>query len=107
MSLKEQVAIDNETVFMNEDDFAEEHDLNGTVCKAVVQGELTQKRPFKVGAVYDDVYAADIVVHVKKDYLSEVPVRDEVFHLDGESYIVEKCTDDMGILTIELGANRG
>ncbi len=92
---------------MNADDFAEEHDLNGTTCKAVVQGELTGKRPFKAGAVYDDVYAADVVVHVKKEYLTEVPVRDEIFYLDDESFIVEKCTDDMGILTIELMANRG
>ncbi len=92
---------------MNDAEFAEEHDLNGTTCKAVVQGERTGKRPFKVGAVYDDVYAADVVVHVKTEYLPEVPVRDEIFYLDGESFIVENCTDDMGILTIELTANRG
>ena len=92
---------------MNADDFAEEHDLNGTTCKAVVQGELTGERKFKVGAIYDDVYAADVVVHVKKEYLPEVPVREEIFYLDGESFIVDKCTDDMGILTIELTANRG
>lgn len=107
MSFREQVASDNEFVFMNGDEFAEEHDLNGTTCKAVVQGERTKERPFRVGASYDDVYAADVVVHVKKDYLPEVPVRDEIFSLDGESFIVEKCTDDMGILTIELMANRG
>ena len=95
---------------MNEEDFAEEHELNGTTCKAVVQGELTGERKFNIGKsgiVYDDVYAADVVVHVKKEYLPEVPVRDEIFYLDGESFIVENCTDDMGILTIGLTANRG
>jgi len=107
VSFREQVASDNELVFMNDAEFAEEHDLNGTTCKSVVQGEHTGKRPFKVGAVYDDVYAADVVVHVKTEYLPEVPVRDEIFYLDGESFIVENCTDDMGILTIELTANRG
>ena len=107
MSFREQVASDNELVFMNDAELAEKHDLNGTTCKSVVQGEHTGKRPFKVGAVYDDVYAADVVVHVKTEYLLEVPVRDEIFYLDGESFIVENCTDDMGILTIELTANRG
>ena len=95
---------------MNADDFAEEHDLNGTTCKAVVQGELTGERKFKTiraGAVYDDIYAADVVVHVKTEYLPEVPVRDEIFYLDGESLIVGNCTNDKGILTIELTANRG
>lgn len=107
MSFREQVASDNELVFMNADEFAEEHDLNGTICKAVVQGELTGERKFRAGAVYDDVYAADVVVHVKRDYLPEVPVRDEIFFLDGRTFMVENCTDDMGILTIGLTANRG
>ena len=107
MSFKEQVTADNEFVFMNDAEFAGEHDLNGMICKAVVQGERTGERKFRVGAVYDDVYTADVVVHVKKEYLPEVPVRDEIFSLDGESFIVENCTDDIGILTIGLMANRG
>lgn len=104
---KDMIDADNESVFMSDDEFAEEHDLNGTVCKAIVQGELTGERKFLKGAIYDDVYAAAVVVHVKKDYLPEVPVRDEIFSLDSKLFTVENCTDDMGILTIELTANRG
>lgn len=107
MSFREQVAADNEIVFMNGDDFAGEHDLNGTICKAIVQGEVTGERKFLRGAVYDDVYRLAVAVHVKKEYLPEVPVRDEIFSLDGQLFTVENCTDDMGILTIELTANRG
>lgn len=106
-AFKDAVDADIMNVFINGDDFAGEHDLNGTICKAIVQGELTGERKFFRGAVYDDVYAAAVAVHVKKEYLPEVPVRDEIFSLDGQLFTVGNCTDDMGILTIELTANRG
>lgn len=106
-AFKKAAEADIMSVFINEDEFAGEHDLNGTICKAVLQGELTGERKFFRGAVYDDVYEAAVVVHVKKDCLPEVPVRDEIFSLDGNSFIVANCTDDMGVLTIELTANRG
>ena len=34
---KDMVAADNEKVFLNLDEFAEEHDLNGTTCKCILQ----------------------------------------------------------------------
>ena len=34
LSFKEQIAADNAAVFLNEMEFAELHDLNGTECKA-------------------------------------------------------------------------
>lgn len=106
-AFKDAADADIMDVFINEDEFADEHDLNGVTCRAVVQGELTGERKFWRGAVYDDVYTAAVAVHVKKECLPEVPVRDEIFSLDGKLFTVENCTDDMGLLTIELTANRG
>lgn len=106
MSLKDMIGHDNEAVFMNTDDFAESHNLNGTVCNCVVQGLSLRERAFRVGATYEGIYEGGIVVHVKKSYLSEVPVRDELFSLDGVSYFVDECTDDIGMLTLELRRNQ-
>ena len=33
LSFKEQIAVDNAAVFLNDMEFAELHDLNGTECK--------------------------------------------------------------------------
>lgn len=103
-AFKDMVAADNDA-FINLDEFAEEHDLNGTVTKAVVEGKVSKERHFRVGTIYEGIYEGDIVAHVKKSDLPEVPVRDEIFNLDGVSYLVAECTDDMGILSIELRAN--
>lgn len=100
------IAYDNDHTFMNTDELAEEHNLNGIVCLAVVQGLDLRERSFRIGAIYEGVYEGGIVVHVPTSSLTEVPVRGEIFLLDGVSYFVDECTDDMGMLTIELRGNR-
>lgn len=36
-TLKEYIAADNSAAFLNESEFAEQHNLNGTICTAIVQ----------------------------------------------------------------------
>ena len=35
-----------------------------------------------------------------------MPKENTPFRMDGKRYVVDKCTNDMGMLTIELGAYR-
>lgn len=104
MSLKAMVCRDIGKVFLNPNDFAEEHDLNGTICLAVVEGVTAKERILK-GAFYEGVYGKTVFVHTAKTSLTGVPVQGEIFKLDGKIFYVEECTDDFGMLTIELRCN--
>lgn len=107
MSFKEQVAADVKGVFINSEEFADEHKLNGTTCQAVVQSPTSKER-FISGMTYnryEGISGELIIVHCDKSDLPEVPVEGQVFTLDDVPCLVSSCIDDMGVLTIELHAH--
>ena len=104
---KEMVAKDLTDVFINADEFADEHDLNGTVCQAVVQSPTSQER-FITGRYYDEyngISGVEVMVHCRKADMPETPVEGQVFALDGTPFFVNSVADDMGMLSIELHAH--
>ena len=104
MPFKEQVA-DDIDVFLDMDEFAEEHDLNGTATVAIVQSPTAKER-FSGTArsydVYDGVTGTDVVVYCRANALPEIPVEGQRFTLDGEIYLVSQCVDEMDVLSITL-----
>lgn len=105
---KDMVAADNEKVFLNLDEFAEEHDLNGTTCKCILQDvSVTENKGIDddLNPNYHGVYGSRTLVNCKADDLPEIPVTDQAFYVDGKLYVVESCNADMGMLTIQLVGN--
>ncbi len=105
----EQIARDMQEVFLNGDEFAETHDLNGTKCRCIVQSptareQFTQKEP---NNRFDGISGRVIIVHVAKESLPEVPREGNAFLLDGENTIVDTVVDDIGMLSITLHQNVG
>lgn len=99
---QEQIAADNAAVFINDMEFAEVHNLNGTECKAVVQALTIQQGK---DDYFSGIYGSQLQVNCLKAELPEVPVYGMRFYLDDKMYEVESVGDDMGILTIQLTAN--
>lgn len=107
-TFKEQIAADNAAVFINELEFADTHNLNGTDCKAIVQ-DISVAEELSTGSGveqnYPGIYGIRVQVNCLKSDLPEVPVYGQAFRVDGKLYDVESCADDMGILTIQLIGN--
>lgn len=104
MGFKEQVAADLTRVFLNPAEFAEEHDLNGTVCLCVVEKPRTEEKYLR-GATYDayeGIHGVGVTVHVESRLLPEIPVEGMRFNLDGEVMLVDSCTHEAGLLSIVL-----
>lgn len=108
MSFKEMVFGDIDNVFLNLEEFADPHNLNGTDCVSILQ-DISVAESLSTGAgttqTYPGIYGSRMQVNCKKSDLPEVPVTDQVFTIDGKVYLVESCADDMGMLTIQLVAN--
>ena len=103
-TFKEDLAEDLRDVFFDVDEFAEEHDLNGTVCLCVLEKPRTEEKYLR-GAVYDPyegVHGASVTVHVESRLLPEIPVEGMRFDLDGEVMLVDSCTQEAGLLSIVL-----
>ena len=94
-------------IFINGDEFADVHTLNGQEVSCVAQSP-TEQESFLQGLQYngfEDVHGRTTIVHVKKELLEEVPTEGEVIDFDGEPMIVKSCIDDMGLLSITLNFN--
>ncbi|MFR3114506.1 MAG: hypothetical protein ACLTM5_01090 [Dialister sp.] len=108
-SFKDYIAADNKNVFLNEQEFAEKHKLNGLECVAVVQevvinDDLTTETA--TAAKYTDaMYGSGCIINVKKSDLPYVPETGDTFRLDGKYGQVVLCKDDEGILIITWAVN--
>ena len=104
---EKQIAADNAAVFINALEFAGEHDLNGTVCKAILQDISVADADIDARnrIAYGGIYGSRLLVNCLEADLPEVPAPGSGFNVDGRFYFVESCADDMGILTIQLAAN--
>lgn len=108
-AFKDMIERDITTVFLNADEFAEIHNLNGTDCVCVISTEQTDdRRAFLQGVkrTPDGLHGDYITICVKISDLESVPKQGTNFKVDGKRYTVDSCTSDMGMLTIVLGAYR-
>ena len=106
MSFHDQVAADIDNVFLNTEEFGEQHNLNGVECLAVISGDISKKRSTLASRNFDGLHGDFIAVTTKKASLKSLPAQGQNFKLDGKLYKVDDCTDDMGMLTILLGTYR-
>lgn len=104
---EKQIAADNAAVFINELEFAGEHDLNGNVCKAILQDISVADADIDARnrIAYGGIYGSRLLVNCLTESVPKVPKSGNAFNVDGKIYIIESCADDMGILTIMLVAN--
>lgn len=97
--LKDYFVSDMDT-FLNQDEFAEIHDINGQNIPCIVDRDVLKQR------VSEGVYSAELVLFVKETDLGYRPVTGQHLRLDNELYLVYDCAENAGMLEITLEANR-
>lgn len=106
MRFRDYLESDIDDVFLNEDEFAEGHNLNGTVAKAVIQSP-TARESFLSNESHvanDGLHGVSVFVHCKLKDIPEIPSQGNVFRLDDDVYIVQSATEEDGLVSIELRA---
>ena len=107
-TFKEQIAADISTTFLNCMEFADTHAVNGKEMAAVVDdNELLERDKAKIMAAQTEgTYKARRLVYVAKADFGPRPAQGVVLTLDGKAYKVKTCTEEAGVLAIELEAVR-
>lgn len=105
MTLHEQITGEDLGVFLDLDDFAEIHDVNGSECRAVLQEISTDDKLTESGGAQYGLYGSLVHVYCRTKDLPEIPVTGQTFSVDGKRYLVTQCDENMGMLTIRLEAN--
>ncbi len=101
-NFKDFVKCDLET-FINLDEFAEIHHIDGAPVKSIIDSDVLQIYSNVKAEQYDGIYRSVLALYVKEDDLGYRPVRDQHLDIDGSIYIVDECSSEMGILKIVLG----
>lgn len=93
---KDLVAADRDIV-INIDEFGDEHDIDGTVLKVVLEDEQIREA--------DDAEALSesaVVMFAKTEELGYRKMRGETLYIDDVGYIVQKWLDEMGVTRVVL-----
>jgi hypothetical protein len=106
MSLKDLMASDIDDVFLDTDEFAELHDINGAQVLCVIDEDISKQRSGRQSGNYDGIHMRQLTLFIKESDLGYRPERDQKMTVDSEWYLVIDCTATAGMLEIELGANQ-
>lgn len=107
-SFKEFAESDLDSVFFNEDEFADEHELDGEKLSLVIVennfDSVSQGFSRNQLNATQEVFQQLKTIYVKsKDYY--VPKVDSTITLDGFEYYVEEAREEQGIIRIVVSSN--
>ena len=103
MSFKEQIQQDLVSVFLNLDEFAELHRVEGVQIAVVVDNDQLNK--LKQGQILGLVEADMLLMGREADFPANLePGR--LLNVDGRELLVENSGKDMGLVEVALRQNR-
>ena len=100
-AFKDFVAADVQNVFINLDEFSEEHEIGHEVVPCILDKIITQ-------ANGDDsflgVFVNQLTIYVEVGVI-ETPVEGELLNIDGALHLVKSVSNEGGVLVIVTEAN--
>lgn len=106
MSFKDQIKQDLSDVFLNLDEFADLHRIEGKEVPVVIDSDMLEKLS-KIGDNrIHGMDEADIVIMGKASDLPENLDPGRLLNLDGREVIVVTTTSEMGLVQIAVRQNR-
>lgn len=87
--------------FINLDEFADDHLINGTLLKCVIDDDIFDERSTLSGDRSGGVFKDMISIFIKKEDI-EKPLIDEMITVDDEDYRVVEVKENMRMYEIEL-----
>lgn len=110
MTFKEQIAKDNQNIFMNLDEFGEIHLVNGKKMTVLIdsyeQIDREKRYQFRHSLYADGVFLKELLIYVKDSDFGKLPRVGSMIEFDRKSYIVSDAIDEDGIFSISLEANK-
>ncbi len=93
----DMVASDRDSVFLNLDEYSEEHDIDGKVIKVVLENVSIEEKD-NTQALSEATYR----LYAKTEELNGRKMAGETLYIDDVGYTVKSWLDNMGITTVIL-----
>lgn len=106
-SFKEIIRQDNKRAFLNFDEFGEYHNVGGKKLLVIVdENEQIERDKRYKSTLTEGLFKKQLLFYVLKDDFGFLPAPGRVLKFDDTTYIVSDATNEDGILSISLEANR-
>ena len=104
-SFKDVINNDVKTVFLNADEFADEHIINGKKMTVQIDDNEAIERQLKA---YQNtgVYVRQMIIYVSADDFGKMPYIGQVINLDGIVYRAVDVSNEAGIYAITIERNK-
>lgn len=102
MSLKDQIAKDIDKVFLNLDDFADSHVIEGEDITCVISTDAQNK--IVNGRILGQI-EADTFLYAKTEKAPRYRSPESIINVDGKEMVVVKWAESMGMVVIALRQN--
>ena len=106
MGFKEIAYDDISTVFLNPEEFGEEHVVDGRAMNIVMDNvEIIErsKKQSEAGRI-DGVFKRELLFYVSRSDFGPMPAQGRILTLDGRKYIVSDAVEEGGVYSITIGA---
>ena len=100
-TLKDYIKDFDLDTFINMDEFADDHQINGETIKCVVDTDIFDERSTLSGDRSGGVFKDTISIFIKMPDI-EKPLIDEMMSVDKDDYRVVEVKENMGLYEIEL-----
>lgn len=102
MSFKEDLEADIKDTFLLEDEFAEQHCIDGVELSASVVELNHERRRRNLQSYERSIYNKQTVVSVAASDFGELPAVSRPLMLDGKQYLVKEAKEEYGMYRIVL-----
>ena len=105
-SFKDVLKDDVNSTFMNLDEFADTHIVDGKEIPVIIDENEIIEREKKMKSNMDGVYVKQKLIYVKANDFGALPAISRAIMLDGKRYIVIDAIDEQGVYSITMESNR-
>lgn len=105
-TFKDIIRADIDSTFMNLEEFAGLHTVNGRKMPVTVDNNELIERAKKAKSNMDGIYAKTTLIYVKAKDFGQLPPVGSALNLDGKTYKVTDAMNEDGLYSIHLEANR-
>ena len=101
-AFRDMVEADRDQVFLNLDEFADEHDVDGNVIRISLQNEQIEKGSEGQGLSALALSDSTLVMYAKTEDLNGRKMAGETVYIDDVGYTVVTWLEEIGITTVIL-----
>ena len=101
-AFRDMVKADRDNVFLNLDEFADEHDVDGNVIRVSLQDEQIEEGSQGQGLSALGLSDSTLVMYAKTEDLNGRKMAGETLYIDDVGYTVITWLEEMGITTVIL-----